>query len=464
MTLPLRPTLGLAAAAVLCYFSCAEFPPAYFSYFCWTAFAGLCVALVLAVAACLLPDGTLPLPPLFGVGPAEWLLGAVGFVLLFLAVGWAVVFNLQDDRAWAQAALPRVALAGWIVLLLALAARRVHWAVPLGVGLTTGLLLRLLALVAAPDPLIDVYSILRDAPDHVLRGTNPYAADIESPYETERAKKIGLTLPREDRPAAYPPLPIVAALPFRALHLDPRLANVTADLVAALALFAVARYRGWPRLGVLAAIVYLHLPRVPRIIESAWYEPLLAALFGVGLCLVERPGRRWAGYLLLALGLTGKQFGLPLLVPMAWARRRDWRYLAVALAIAVLLILPWFLWSPSDFIDIVVLKHLARPTQSDSLTITSAVMQAFEWQTPPPALRLVMWAAAGVLIVLVCWRGPQRGAEVALGMGTVLLVFCVFHTQGYLNYFYLCEYLWLLGYVAGQSPAADSPAAAAPPT
>jgi hypothetical protein len=29
-------------------------------------------------------------------------------------------------------------------------------------------------------------------------------------------------------------------------------------------------------------------------------------------------------------------------------------------------------------------------------------------------------------------------------MATTLLTFCLFHTQGYFNYFYLCQYLILL--------------------
>jgi hypothetical protein len=54
-------------------------------------------------------------------------------------------------------------------------------------------------------------------------------------------------------------------------------------------------------------------------LENAWYEPMLAALVGGGLLLAER--RAWIGHLLIGLGVTGKQFGLPLVLPWWMASR-----------------------------------------------------------------------------------------------------------------------------------------------
>src|SRR5262249_37321888 len=109
-----------------------------------------------------------------------------------------------------------------------------------------------------------------------------------------------------------------------------------------------------------------------------------------------------------------------------------------------LLMLPWFLWSPLAFLKTVLWDHLNRPSQHfRALTIAGGSYQLFGVLPD----RKVMWAIAGVLIALVSWRGPRQGAAVAVGLGTALMVFCVFHTQGFFNYFYLCQYLWLLGFV-----------------
>jgi hypothetical protein len=457
MTLPQRPALVLAAVVLMSLSTGGSF-----GFFSPAAFAGAVLALALALAACLRAG---PEPSPAGSAAAETALAAAALFLAGWVAGGYGLDRLLSGRSElfypdvgrAEALLPWAELAGFAaVALAALAPRTVwrpggRWPILLGLVVLTGTLLRVLPIVASPDPVIDVYAWLRDAPGNLLHGKNPYATDIESPYGTPRAAEYGVPLPPDPRPAAYPPLPILLALPFRAVGLDVRLANVAGDLAAAVALVGVARFRGRVRLGVLAAALYLHLPRVPFLIEQAWYEPMLAGLLGAGLCLGEREGRaKWAGHVLLGLGLTGKQYGVAPLVPLAWAERRRWQPLAFGLAVAALVSLPFFLWSPHDFLSVVLGKHLARPTQYGSITLTSAAVELFDREPP----RAVMWAVAGVLIAAVAVRGPQRGAAVGLGMGTALAVFCLFHTQGYLNYFYLCEFCWLVGFVGLQPPAA----------
>jgi hypothetical protein len=310
------------------------------------------------------------------------------------------------------------------------------------------LAVRAIVLRISPDPVIDVYSWLRDASENASHGRNPYTQGITTPYGTERAIHFGVTEAPDPQPAAYPPLPFILCVPFRALGLDVRWANIVGDLAAGIALFGVGARRGRPSLGLLCSCLFLNLPRSVWIIEQAWYEPMLAGLFGVGFWLIEFEGRRrWLGFMLLALGLTGKQFGLPLLLPLAWSQRRHWRMLLVALTFAALLMLPWIVWSPRDFLDVILFKHLDRPPQFHSLTVASAC-QEFLGTSPP---RVLTWVAAAGLILAISWRTPRNGAAAALGLGTALFVFCIFHTQGFPNYFYLCEYLWLLG-IMGLSP------------
>jgi hypothetical protein len=199
----------------------------------------------------------------------------------------------------------------------------------------------------------------------------------------------------------------------------------------------------------LLAGLYLHLPRTPFLIEQDWYEPLVAALLGGGFYLVEI-GRPRLGCVVLALGLSAKQYG-PMMLPALCRGLRD-HLPALLLALAgvgLALFVPFFLWSPDDFLSIVLFKHFARPAQVDSLTLLSAVRDVVgvvwpRWTTLLPGL---------VLIGRIAWRTPRQGTATALYMGTSLLVFCLCHTQGYFNYFYLCQYLLLLG-IAG---AAGSP-------
>lgn len=305
---------------------------------------------------------------------------------------------------------------------------------------SAGALLRVGALWAAPDPVIDVFTWLRDAPAQLLHGHNPYSAEYESPYETERAREYGVPTEAEKQPAAYPPLPILLTLPLSAIGQDVRYANVACDLLAALVLYLAAACRGQPRIGVLVCACYLFLPRTPYMMEQAWFEPMLAASLGTGLFLVER-GRK-IGYVLLGLGLTGKQFGVAMLFPLARNLWGHWRWLLLGVVIAALTMVPFFLWDRASFLDVILFKHLGRKPVTDSMTFTSAVFHLSHGYLLP---RAGTWLLAIALIAWITWRTPVGQPGAALWMGTALYVFCLCHTQAHFNYYYLCQYLWLLG-------------------
>jgi hypothetical protein len=365
--------------------------------------------------------------------------------LLLSGYGVLMAFYLFGDQRGARTPLlVAAALAGlllnasWILDLGSAGPSR-RWFWPRVLALfTAGALLRISPVLASPDPVIDVYAWLDQAPAKLLHGDNPYAADYVSPYGTERARQFDTFLEPDPRPAAYPPLPILVALPFKAAGLDVRYANVVCDLLAALVFLLLGCSTGNRWLGAVLSGIYLFLPRVPYLIEMAWYEPMLAALLGWGLFLVER--RRRLGYLLLGLGLTGKQFGLPLLLPLAGSLRRRLLGLLLGIGLALLLFVPFVLWDPKAFLDIVLFKHLRRPPMADSITIHSGFLNLLGVDLPRPLLL----AVAGLLLGWLTWKTPAQVTAGALWMATALLTFCLFHTQGYFNYFYLCQYLVLI--------------------
>jgi hypothetical protein len=290
--------------------------------------------------------------------------------------------------------------------------------------------LRIATVVIWPEPPIDVFVWMREAPKVLLEGHNPYVPENMS----------------QGALAVYPPLPILMTVPFSAVGLDVRYANVVCDLLAAWLLYVMARRRGRPLLGALIAGTYLNLPAAPFMIKHAWYEPMLAALLAGGIALAERGNR--LGNLLLGLGLTGKQFGPPMLLPL-WRTFRDGRRpLLVGVGLAAgLLIVPFFLWSPADFLNATVYLHLAIPPDLDSLTLRSIAYHFL-------GVSLSGVVAGGLTLLLTCWvawRTPVQREGTGLWMGTALLIFCLFYIKGYFNYFYLCSYLFLLG-LTGLAP------------
>jgi hypothetical protein len=362
-------------------------------------------------------------------GPASFaaaLVGALALVLTGEAIGATAVNPPYRAEAvvWIRlAAAAGFALTTSLLLYQAVAGPRRLFALQVLLLFAAGAVLRGAAVVAVPDPHIDVYKAQAQGAKHLLARENPYRAaydDAGAPF--------------------YPPLPLLVGAAVRAVGLDVRFGNVVADLAAALALWAAAAARGDRLLGALLAAAYLHFPRVPLLTELAWYEPQLAALLGGGLFLVARGWR--LGYLLLGLAVTGKQYGLVFLPPL-WAAgrgRRVWLVLGTAAAAAVT-VLPFLLWDPSAFLERVVWYHLHLPVRADGLTIQAAAWRLFGVLVPPWVLPALTVLAVGGL---AC-RTPARAPGPAPWLAAALLVFCLCHTQAFINYYYLVQYLMLFG-------------------
>jgi hypothetical protein len=345
------------------------------------------------------------------------------------------------------------------------------WRIRLGLLLLTGVALRGLAVAGSPDPIIDANAWLQQAPRFLLAGRNPYAADYASPYGTDRARAAGINDAPDARPATYPPLAILTGLPTALLGLDGRYVNVVADVLAALLIFLAARGRPQEHLGLLAAGLYLCLPRTPFMIEQGWFEPQMAALVGVWLWQAgrmgtggpaearplltaqgERGAATWAG---LALGglVAAKQLSLallPVVIVACWGRKRT---LLTAAVVAAAVILPFVLWGPGDFWQIVVAKHLARPVIPHALTLLALAKQGLGLDLPP----ILGWSFAAAMIALITWRGPRQPVPgLGLWLAAALLAFVLGHKQGYFNYYVLAAYLLLWGGTDGDTEGVTS--------
>lgn len=150
------------------------------------------------------------------------------------------------------------------------------------------------------------------------------------------------------------------------------LGAVTTVLVARVA----ARWDAWG--AVLAAAVYATYPEIVQVERGPFLEPLLNLVCVAGALLVlrageaPRPGRVLAAGVLAGAAVAIKVWAGLWLVAGAGAllgsvpRREVLRYLAAAAVAALLVVLPFALRAPGEFITQVGLFHLWRP--ADGLT------------------------------------------------------------------------------------------------
>ncbi|SDO84414.1 Protein of unknown function [Pedococcus dokdonensis] len=303
------------------------------------------------------------------------------------------------------------------------------------------------AIISSPRPRIDVWVTLQQAADGLGRGENFYAMNWSGSPGIQDA-------------FTYLPWTAVLLAPGRWLFGDVRWALAFWTLVAIAGVWLLARgaarrhtgaaVRGgwvWTAAAVTALLVLA--PGTLTQLDQAWTEPLLFAGLVWWAVLVQRDHAWWA-VLPLALACASKQH-LALLLPvlLLW-RPFGWRRALTTGALTVVLIAPWFLASPPDFVhDTISLLVGFHPIKFAN-TLYLLALNTFG-VTLPFAVTGV--AALGTLAA-VCWtvwrRQPDLGA-VLRWLALVLLVANLVNKQAFYNQF------WLVGALVVASLAVALP-------
>jgi hypothetical protein len=275
------------------------------------------------------------------------------------------------------------------------------------------------AVVTDHAPRIDVWVTLQQSADGLLHGQNMYAMTwVDSP-----GIKDAFT---------YLPWTSVLLAPGRWLAGDVRWALLVWSLVAFAGIWRLGRGR-WPAAYGLALIALA--PGTLTQVDQAWTEPLLFAAVVWWAVLVDRD-RAWLAVLPLALACASKQhFALLLPVLLVW-RPFGFRRTIATGALAGVLIAPWFLWSPSDFVhDTITLLVGFHPIRFANtwylLALNKLGVTLPFWLTG-----LVVLGVLAAAVVLVRRRQPPL-AELLRWLAFVLLVANLVNKQAFYNQFWL---------------------------
>ncbi len=307
-------------------------------------------------------------------------------------------------------------------------------------------------LFASPQPAIDVLDFSRESARALAHGRNPYDLHLHNVYGHTRYFGPGFATDRTiDVGLVYPPVSLILTAAGEWIAGDSR-----ATLVLALVVTALLIDRLGGRTARLSALVFLTTPRQYFVLEHGWTEPLFLCGFA-GLVLLASRRRRGIAVLLGAL-LALKQFAvllLPLLHLMLGELRprRSLKLLAAALAVAALLIAPFFLWDPHAYLRSTVLFHLAQPFRADSLNFAALWAWARGGSAPPTTVPTLICLCAALWVALRRCRPTPAGF--AAGCALVLLATLAWSKQAHCNYLYLVVGL-LLCSVASAEPAAKS--------
>jgi hypothetical protein len=285
----------------------------------------------------------------------------------------------------------------------------------------------------SPNPAIDVHLFHRYAINALRTGVDPYAITFPDIYQGTVYYGPGLSVDgRLQFGFPYFPLSLLLSLPGQILFKDPRFAQLIAMELAAL-LMTFARPRG---LGLIAAALYLTMPRIFFVLEQSWTEPFL--VLGVSALVFAACRRSRVTPWLFGAFIALKQYQL-LAIPAAWLlieRPRGWRtsaaFMIKAAFVGTVITLPFVLWNPAAFWRSVVTLQFHQPFRPDALSVLS--WWASRGHEPLPAL--VSFVVAAAASGLALWRVPRTPAGFAMAIATTFFGFFAFNKQAFCNYYF----------------------------
>jgi hypothetical protein len=283
------------------------------------------------------------------------------------------------------------------------------WFVGAGLAAATGVV----TIVAANNPEIDVWFLLQQSSDGLLRG-----ADM---YRQHWQHSNGLQ-------AVYPYLPAstLVLAPFKWVLGDVRYGLLAASLLTSYQLRRLA-----PAAPATLALLVLVHPHWAFLIDQSWTEPLLLALLTGSMLAIER-GRFGLAVVALAVAIAAKQH-IVLLLPLfaVWPKFGLRRAIAAG-ALGFAIALPWLIAGPQALWHDAVHANLSLGVLPRALCLPSMLLRhnidVGFWFT------LVFLAAA---YVVVFTRAARTTAGLAMSSALVLWAVDLANKQSFFNHYTL---------------------------
>lgn len=308
------------------------------------------------------------------------------------------------------------------------------------------------AILRDPAPRIDVWVALQQAADALARGVSFYEVTWTGSPGVEDA-------------FTYLPWTAVLLAPGRWLGGDVRWALLAWTLVAVVGVWWLARPvmgtghahrpaggaapagggqpgtegrttdQGWQWRAAGAASLVLLAPGTLTQVDQAWTEPLLLAGLVWWAVLVHR-GHAWWAVVPLALACASKQH-LALLLPvlLLWRPFGARRTLATG-ALAAVLVAPWFLAGPAEFLQDTVILLVSFHAILFANTWYLLALNVFGVELPFWLTGLVVLGCLAAVAAVVHRRQPGL-AEVLRWLALLLLMANLVNKQAFYNQYWL---------------------------
>ena len=371
-----------------------------------------------------------------------------GFIYHFIFIATYTLFLFNSGGIYQNQIIPAILLSILPVLFLALVFNPRKYFYLL---FFLAIVLRLLIIFASPGPVIDVYTMLKEAPLALIRGINPYQAIFSTVYSGVKSDYF-----------TYWPAAFLLQVPFVLAFSDPRILLLVADIVSAWLIYLTGGRSYWAKLFVL---IYLYRPNSNFILEQSYLSALEFLLFIAAVYLLSGQRKRLlsAGIFLGLLVAVKMQYIVLLLLFAGKNFKKIWLGVMCSIAVAVL---PFVFWNPEAFMSDTLgyfLREgadLAYVPISRSLNLNSLFIVLTGKPVSFPVSLIIFLSVVGVIYYFYRGKSAVKDGNIDINflqnfILAAILMLMTFYLTGrfaFINYYYFSGslvILWVLLKIEG---------------
>jgi hypothetical protein len=287
--------------------------------------------------------------------------------------------------------------------------------------------LRVLMLVASPSPIIDVYTMLKEAPAVLLSGHNPYTAMYSSVYQGVIPDYF-----------TYWPAAFLLEIPFVAGFHDPRVLLVLADILCAYLIYSVSEKK---QTGELLSLIYLFRPNSLFIIEQTWLASLELILLLAAWYIHSKKKSDLMSGIFFALLTAIKPLYIVLAVFMFIFSKQKPKFIWSFVLSLLVIVLPFVLWDAAAFRHDTIDFFTRTPTQMPSVPVYRSLnANTFYYMLSNQDIpRTVASAVLGILTLCFLFTIHKRRSIQTVVESSILFlfIFYLFNYFSFINYYYM---------------------------
>lgn len=288
------------------------------------------------------------------------------------------------------------------------------------------IILSLWTIHTSPNPNVDVFIILKEAPQKLLQGINPYQALYTKIYPKITPDYF-----------TYLPLSFFYMMPFVLLFHDPRYGIIFAYVLIVHVLSKIFPMNAGKKIPYLLLMAFLFLPRSFFMIEHSYLDPVIFMFFVLYRYCKEHNNH--IGYFFLGAFFTVKQ-DILLLFPLFVTKDRLMALFKiknfVLFALPFTLVLLFLFWSKKDFLHDTLSSVFPTTTEVPPFLLSLSFPIFLLKHNIIKNMYTSIVISSSIFFILAITVMLQKIAATTK-LYTLLLFFVYFHYVGFFNHYYL---------------------------